>query len=618
MMNEYNPQDLARALFEEAGDALFLFDPENDSLVAVNPVAERLTGLPRAELLRIPATELFRHGGQGEAQRLRRAAGHTGVFHSQEGYQLRTRDPAVWIPVNITIARLHIRPRTLALMTARDIREQREAHERLKRIEAEMRRVLSSISDCVWSAESDANGQWGFRYLSPVVQKITGEPPEYFRAGGFRRWYELIHPEDRPRWEKAFARLRKGHPSQEEYRLVLADGSVRWVRDSVLPSRAEGTRALRLDGVLTDLTESKSTQEALAEERRRAAESLAQERNLLRTLMDNLPDHVFIKDTQSRFVMANAATLHTLGAGRLEDVLGKTDFDFLPRERAEQYFADEQQVIRTGEPLVNREELVIDASGGSKWCLTTKVPLRDGPAVTGLVGISHDITELKQAEEERGRLLALEREARAEAESANRAKSEFLANVSHEIRTPMNGILGMTELALDTELRPEQRDYLGMVKSSAESLLTVINDILDFSKIEAGKLELDPRPFSLRNVLGDTLKALAQRGHAKGLELACHIAPEVPDDLVGDPVRLRQVVVNLVGNAIKFTRAGEVVLDVSPAHRSCISLCATRASASRPTGSGRSSTPSSRPTARPRASTAAPGWGWRSRHGWSR
>jgi PAS domain S-box-containing protein len=709
-MNEYNPQDLARALFEEAGDALFLFDPETDALVAVNPVAEHLTGIPRAELLRILATDLFRHGGQGETQRLRRAVGHTGVFHSQEGFLLRTRDPAVWIPVNITIARLHVRPRTLALMTARDVREQREAHERLKRIEAEMRRVLSSISDCVWSAESDSKGQWGYRYLSPVVQKIAGEPPEFFRAGGFRRWYELIHPEDRPLWEKAFARLRRGQPSQEEYRLVRGDGSVRWVRDSVLPSRIEGAGNLRLDGVLTDLTESKAIQEALAEERRRAAESLAQERNLLRTLMDNLPDHVFIKDTHSRFVTANAATLRTLGAERLEDVLGKTDFDFLPRERAEQYFADEQQVIRTGEALVNREEVVVDAAGHSKWCLTTKVPLRDGATITGLVGISHDITARKQAEEERGRLLAREREARAEAEaalrvrdetllalrtseeqyrslaealpqlvwtarpsgrvdyynrhwfeytaltpkqlgghgwgavlhpddrqpclerwaqavqagegyeaeyrfrrasdgahrwhlgravpvrdrfgavvrwlgaftdiddqkraaealkqakevaeSANRAKSEFLANVSHEIRTPMNGILGMTDLALDTDLRPEQRDYLELVKSSAESLLTVINDILDFSKIEAGKLELDPRLFGLRDALGDTLKALAQRGHTKGLELACHIAPDVPDGLVGDPVRLRQVIVNLVGNAIKFTRAGEVVLDV--------------------------------------------------------
>ncbi len=163
---------------------------------------------------------------------------------------------------------------------------------------------------------------------------------------------------------------------------------------------------------------------------------------------------------------------------------------------------------------------------------------------------------------ERKRIDAMLRLAKVAADDASRAKSDFLANMSHEIRTPMNAIIGLTELVLDTSLNKMQREYLEMVRQSGELLLTIINDILDFSKIEAGKLEFEQIAFSLCDRMGDAMKALAIRAHGKGLELACHIDPETPDVLRGDPARLQQIVLNLCGNAIKFTERGEVVLDV--------------------------------------------------------
>ncbi|HEV2350211.1 MAG TPA: response regulator [Terriglobia bacterium] len=323
------------------------------------------------------------------------------------------------------------------------------------------------------------------------------------------------------------------------------DGIRVWVlENATLLEGKEGGPAL-IEGTLIDITE-----------RKKAEQELAHQQKLFDALMDSIPDTIYFEDTACRFMRINKAQARMLGVKDPREAIGKTDFDFFPRELAQEFYASEQKLMQSGQPMIDAVQKIVKADGQVQWVSATEVPIYGAAGeIMGLVGISRDITERKRAEAE----LQTAKEA---AEAANRAKSDFMANMSHEIRTPMNGVIGMAELALDTQLTTEQREYLTIVKSSADSLLTLINDILDFSKIEAGKLELDPIDFNLRDNIADTAKTLALRAGEKGLELVADVHSRVPVMLIGDPARLRQIVMNLLGNAIKFTPRGEVVLRV--------------------------------------------------------
>ncbi len=266
--------------------------------------------------------------------------------------------------------------------------------------------------------------------------------------------------------------------------------------------------------------------------------------------LDSAANMVVIVGVNWRIEYVNAAFLAITGY-RDHEVLGQEAGLINPAVFDNRLARD---IVRQGS--FNTESHCHTRGGGSFDAEIYAAPVFDAKGVaTHFVIVLNDISARKESESQL-------RQAKEAAESANRAKSDFLANMSHEIRTPMNGIIGMTELALDTPLNSEQREYLELVKTSADALLTIVNDILDFSKIEAGKMTLEHIDFSLQDLLSQTLRSLGMRAHEKGLELLLDVAPDIPEMVVGDPGRLRQVVVNLIGNAIKFTKKGEVVVRV--------------------------------------------------------
>jgi two-component system sensor histidine kinase/response regulator len=286
--------------------------------------------------------------------------------------------------------------------------------------------------------------------------------------------------------------------------------------------------------------------------------------SLIRAIYDVSPDGILVVNDAGRVVSHNKRFLEVwqLRVTRAEDrqtdaYKGNYDDNFLTQcvDRVKDSEGFVRRVRELYENPEAEDKCEIELKDGRILERYSKVLLAQAGDSMGRVWFFKDISAQKRLE---GNL----RRAREEADQANRAKSEFLANMSHEIRTPMNGVLGMTQLALDTELTGEQRELIETIESSGIALLTLINDILDFSKIEAGKLDLDPIPFRLRESVSRLMKTLAFRADEKGLELLCNIRPEVPDQIIGDPTRLSQIIVNLLGNALKFTAEGEVELYV--------------------------------------------------------
>ncbi len=528
-------------LLDMLQDALFLVDRQG-KIQVVNRVAEQLFGYAPDELLGQPIEilipERFRqqHVIQREAFC---AKPHNRGMGSGLGLMAVRRDGTEF-PVDVSLSPFETAAGFYVCAVLRDMTRYWQQEEALRASEERFSLAVRGSSDGIW----DWNVLTGEVFYSARFKELIGyEDPEFPNL--FASFESHLHPEDHAATLAAVREHLEGRaPYDAEYRLRTKAGQYRWFRARGQAIWNPAGHATRMAGSITDITDQKRLQQRF---------ELAVQASPVALLM---------VDRAGRIVLVNQKAESLFDYPRSE-LIGQPVELLIPEEWREQH------------PGLCSAFFAMPQARGMAADLELYARRRDGTQVAVEVGLSAvetddglfalcgvtDVTDRKRA------ITAID-EARLAAESANRAKSDFLANMSHEIRTPLNAIIGMTELVLQSELKPAQSEYLTTVLDSGESLLSIINEILDFARIEAGKIDLVEADFDVRETFGDILKSLAFRAHCKGLELACRVAADVPHFLRGDPVRLRQIIVNLVGNAIKFTEEGEVVLAVDCQPRS--------------------------------------------------
>ena len=452
----------------------------------------------------------------------------------------------IWVRVKISLLRDHAGKPSHFITHAEDETRRRAAELALRQREERFRNAFEYAPFGLALAARDGR----MLQVNATSCRILGYSEEELLS---LRWDTLSPPDDVAVALEAMTRLERDHPEWVEYevRYLHKSGRIVWVR--VRLSHVTGSSAgWHFVSHFEDITE-----------RRRVEEAIRSSEERVRLLMDSTAEAITGVDLQGICTFANPACVRMLGFADSQDVVGTNMHDLIHHTRVDgsPYPVDECHVFRSfgsGEGSHIDDEVLWRADGTSFPAEYWSHPVIDNGRVVGSVVAFLDITKRKMAEEELVKAKEL-------AEAANHAKSRFLANMSHEIRTPMNGVIGMARLLLDSELPPEQRRYAEVVRNSAETLKSLLDHILDLAKIEAGKATLESLDFGLRRVLEGVVEMMAIAANRKGLELTCLVAPETPCLLRGDPGRLRQILTNLVANAIKFTEGGEVSLRVKPA-----------------------------------------------------
>ena len=384
--------------------------------------------------------------------------------------------------------------------------------------------------------------QGNITYANGKFTEISG----YSRSELIGQNHRIVNSGYHPRelFETMWSTVSHGNVWRGEICNRSKSGGLYWVDATIVPLMGADGLPEQYIAIRTDITVRKAMEAKLAEQLR-----------FVEVLLEATPTAIYLKDREGRYLRFNKA-FETLFGIQRDDWIGKTVFELVPGDTAHMMDSKDKELFSSTAVQTYEATFLNRITGETREGLYWKAPLTDASGVvTGLVGTILDITEKNHIEQ------AL-REAKRSAEAASQAKSDFLANMSHEIRTPMNGVIGMTDLALEHEMDPTQREYLRIVKSSAQSLMVILNDVLDFSKIEAGKLNIESVPFPLLGTIEETLKTLRGRASQKGLVLESALQPGLPADVKGDPVRLRQILTNLCDNAIKFTSEGGVYVNV--------------------------------------------------------
>lgn len=442
--------------------------------------------------------------------------------------------------------------------TSTDVQALKATEEALRESEATFRQLADAMPQIVWTAKPDGY----LEYYNQRWYDFTGMSLEETKAWG---WQPVLHPEDLARtlarWRHS---LDSGEQLEIEYRFRRAsDGVYRWHLGRAEAIRNASGEIVRWYGTCTDIEDYKRSEgavknlnEALEERVRQRTAELWESEERLRSSIDDIPDYAFLMlDPQGRILTWNPGAERIKGYTASE-IIGQHFSRFYPEEERVKGYPLQLLERAKAEGQTRAEGWRMRRDGTSFWAeVAIKSVYSNSGDLIGFCKVTRDNTERRQVEQQ---LIA----ERARAEEANRAKSEFLASMSHEIRTPMNSILGMADVLWDTELSAEQRQYVEVFRRAGANLLTLINDILDISKIEAGHLELEQVEFDLESVIDESLELVGQKARSKGLNLLFRLMPGLTTSLIGDPTRVRQVLINLLGNAIKFTDSGEVILTV--------------------------------------------------------